>query len=211
MQSDLEHPCGTRSEIMNKNCSSSSTTMPSSQLVDFVQAATSEFPQAGQPANINLSSDSAKVHVPTNRYIEQLNMPIQSNTKVELSVEMMENDIFQSIKQAVNFINVKGKTLQSGLKLSDMDHGHASTNNGTVKVDVFGECAMSMSQELGKFPTASINCSAQSSRRFSINYLQDGPPNRFGPTDCDGIYISSCGHAVHQKCRDRYLSSLRQR
>lgn len=185
--------------------------MSSSQLVNSVQVATNEFPHAGQPANINLSLDATKVRVPTNRNIEQLNMPVQSNTKTELPVEIMENDIFQSIKKAINFIEVKGKTLQSGLKVFDMDHGNASTNNGTVKVDVFGEYAMSISQELGKFPAASINCSGQSGCGFSINYLQDGPPNRFGPTDCDGIYISSCGHAVHQKCRDQYLSSLRQR
>ena len=35
--------------------------------------------------------------------------------------------------------------------------------------------------------------------------------DRFGPTDCDGIHISSCGHAVHQHCHDLYLSSLRRR
>eukprot|EP01018_Ginkgo_biloba_P034022 Gb_11947 [translate_table: standard] len=33
----------------------------------------------------------------------------------------------------------------------------------------------------------------------------------FGPNDCDGVHVSSCGHAVHQECLDRYLSSLRQR
>ncbi|XP_015697922.1 E3 ubiquitin-protein ligase PRT6 isoform X2 [Oryza brachyantha] len=35
--------------------------------------------------------------------------------------------------------------------------------------------------------------------------------NRFGPVDCDGIHISTCGHAVHQECHDRYLFSLKQR
>ncbi|KAL6847903.1 hypothetical protein ACP4OV_022031 [Aristida adscensionis] len=35
--------------------------------------------------------------------------------------------------------------------------------------------------------------------------------NRFGPIECDGIHISSCGHAVHQECHDRYLFSLKQR
>ncbi|CAL5434533.1 unnamed protein product [Camellia sinensis] len=33
----------------------------------------------------------------------------------------------------------------------------------------------------------------------------------FGPLDCDGIHVSSCGHAVHQACLDRYLSSLKER
>ncbi|XP_039045643.1 E3 ubiquitin-protein ligase PRT6-like [Hibiscus syriacus] len=35
--------------------------------------------------------------------------------------------------------------------------------------------------------------------------------DEFGPLDCDGIYLSSCGHAVHQGCLDRYLSSLKER
>lgn len=35
--------------------------------------------------------------------------------------------------------------------------------------------------------------------------------NRLGPKDCDGIHISSCGHAVHQDCHERYLASLKQR
>lgn len=35
--------------------------------------------------------------------------------------------------------------------------------------------------------------------------------SRFGPKDCDGIHISSCGHAVHQECHERYLASLKQR
>ncbi|XP_078428667.1 proteolysis 6 isoform X2 [Wolffia australiana] len=34
---------------------------------------------------------------------------------------------------------------------------------------------------------------------------------RFGPVDCDGVHISSCGHAVHRECHDLYLSSLRRR
>ncbi|XP_010543302.1 PREDICTED: E3 ubiquitin-protein ligase PRT6 [Tarenaya hassleriana] len=33
----------------------------------------------------------------------------------------------------------------------------------------------------------------------------------FHPTNCDGINLSSCGHAVHQGCLERYLTSLRER
>ncbi|XP_071697200.1 E3 ubiquitin-protein ligase PRT6-like isoform X2 [Rutidosis leptorrhynchoides] len=37
------------------------------------------------------------------------------------------------------------------------------------------------------------------------------PYDGIGPSDCDGIYVSSCGHAVHQVCLDRYLHSLKER
>lgn len=35
--------------------------------------------------------------------------------------------------------------------------------------------------------------------------------NSIGMSDTVGIYLSGCGHAVHQDCRDRYFSSLLQR
>ncbi|KAL7616811.1 hypothetical protein Lser_V15G03398 [Lactuca serriola] len=37
------------------------------------------------------------------------------------------------------------------------------------------------------------------------------PYDGFGPSDCNGIYVISCGHAVHQGCLDRYLRSLKER
>lgn len=33
----------------------------------------------------------------------------------------------------------------------------------------------------------------------------------FHPIDCDGVYLSSCGHAVHQSCLERYIISLKER
>ncbi|VVB12938.1 unnamed protein product [Arabis nemorensis] len=33
----------------------------------------------------------------------------------------------------------------------------------------------------------------------------------FHPIDCDGVYLSSCGHAVHQSCLERYINSLKER
>lgn len=60
--------------------------------------------------------------------------------------------------------------------------------------------------------------------RESSNYAStcnDRPPSEvpsmpltsdgFGPSDADGVYLSSCGHGVHQECLNRYLSSLRER
>ncbi|KAL7596480.1 hypothetical protein Lser_V15G31144 [Lactuca serriola] len=37
------------------------------------------------------------------------------------------------------------------------------------------------------------------------------PYDGFGPSDCNGIYVTSCGHDVHQGCLDRYLHSLKER
>ncbi|KAJ0244065.1 hypothetical protein HA466_0200230 [Hirschfeldia incana] len=51
---------------------------------------------------------------------------------------------------------------------------------------------------------------AESSSRQTSRHL-DVSLDGFHPTDCDGIYLSSCGHAVHQSCLERYFKSLRER
>uniref|UniRef100_A0A7N0VB90 E3 ubiquitin-protein ligase n=1 Tax=Kalanchoe fedtschenkoi TaxID=63787 RepID=A0A7N0VB90_KALFE len=48
------------------------------------------------------------------------------------------------------------------------------------------------------------------------NGIVSGSSSQFGydgltPADCDGVFLSSCGHAVHQECLDRYLWSLKKR
>lgn len=40
--------------------------------------------------------------------------------------------------------------------------------------------------------------------------LHSGCEN-LGPSGCDGIFVSSCGHAVHQGCLKHYLASLREK
>lgn len=54
----------------------------------------------------------------------------------------------------------------------------------------------------------SLRCIANSSSR---SVTPTATNSGFGPSDCDGIHISSCGHAVHQECHDRYMLSLKQR
>lgn len=47
----------------------------------------------------------------------------------------------------------------------------------------------------------------------SYHTVEDAPPTSTIPSlfDCDGIHISSCRHAVHLDCHDRYIYSLKQR
>ncbi|KAK8632266.1 hypothetical protein V6N13_072661 [Hibiscus sabdariffa] len=56
-------------------------------------------------------------------------------------------------------------------------------------------------------------------QRGEVNVIPEFVKSRFlsvknnespSTSDCDGIYLSSCGHAVHQGCLDRYLSSLKK-
>lgn len=48
-------------------------------------------------------------------------------------------------------------------------------------------------------------------RESSVLNFQASLFYEFGPNDCNGMHVSSCGHAVYHECLDCYLSSLWKR
>lgn len=60
-------------------------------------------------------------------------------------------------------------------------------------------------------PSPSGNFSFHNDKPQSQSATQLAAYDGFGPSDCDGIFLSSCGHAVHQGCLDSYLYSLKDR
>ena len=73
---------------------------------------------------------------------------------------------------------------------------------------LIGKYIAAFYREMAKIPSASDNTRADNMPKEAVQ-----PPayDGFGPGDCDGIFLSSCGHAVHQGCLDRYLKSLKER
>ncbi|XP_078178382.1 proteolysis 6 isoform X3 [Carex rostrata] len=78
------------------------------------------------------------------------------------------------------------------------------------------------SSKITKSPSAGLRASALfsmqsgtslvSPKREKVTGSSSGlGKTRFGPVNSDGVHISSCGHAVHQECHERYLFSLKQR
>jgi hypothetical protein len=66
-----------------------------------------------------------------------------------------------------------------------------------------------LSREMKGIPSASEDACKD---KASVESTSKCPAyNGFGPSDGDGVHISSCGHALHQGCLDRYLSSLKER
>ncbi|KAH7287171.1 hypothetical protein KP509_32G041800 [Ceratopteris richardii] len=83
-------------------------------------------------------------------------------------------------------------------------------------VTVLFEYANILSKKNGENHNLEIEESASSqtesgSRLVNRNVAQGLPQDDVGSNDSLGVHMSSCGHAVHQECLDRYLSSLRQR
>ncbi|XP_062188383.1 E3 ubiquitin-protein ligase PRT6-like [Phragmites australis] len=125
-----------------------------------------------------------------------------SNADDIVSLEAIEDDIYKSI---VNDIGSSNAHIQDGEQTLS-----SSTSNITAdpkktrspKRSVLGtyvSCLSAKHRQSSLYDVASKSSASVTTR------------NRFGPVDCDGIHISSCGHAVHQECHDRYLFSLKQR
>jgi hypothetical protein len=109
--------------------------------------------------------------------------------KDESNMESLEIAMYQTVRNKIeNMIN------QS---LTRVDHQPHEAENCSEKNSVGGPSTLQ-----GRFPDIR---SRQTSRR------PDAGSDGFHPIDCDGVYLSSCGHAVHQSCLERYLKSLKER
>lgn len=111
-----------------------------------------------------------------------------NSTGSQLTLEMLENDAYQSLIGEIFSTQYRSH------------HGDMSCSNAQVALG--SQQSQSAESCVGwneRF--ANVSDSTFHAKRYS----------GFGPRDCDGIHISSCGHAVHQECHDRYLTSLKQR
>ncbi|CDY48099.1 BnaC02g03560D [Brassica napus] len=108
--------------------------------------------------------------------------------KDESNLESLETAMYQTVrKKTENMIN------QS---LTHVNHRQPDSESSSVRSSVGGLSTLHRFQDIR---------SKQTSRYLDVS--ADG----FHPADCDGVYLSSCGHAVHQSCLERYLNSLKER
>jgi len=118
------------------------------------------------------------------------------NADDNISLETIEADVYKSIVNDLVGIQDGDQTLPT----SNLVAG--SKTSTSPRSSVLGTYVTCLST---KYRLSSLSdVASRSSAPVTIR-------NRFGPADCDGIHISSCGHAVHQECHDRYLFSLKQR
>ncbi|XP_068635271.1 E3 ubiquitin-protein ligase PRT6-like [Aristolochia californica] len=186
---------------------SSSEMMSSSQLVHLVQDAVNEFTSDGRPTDIDAFVEFMRARLPAIRNVQHPNISSETENSDPFSPEMMEADIYWSIMSALPDIMLHSDPLEEE-KESSVAHFEDSMGIGSV---VLEEYVASLSKETARHSLASEAGHSVQSENVSSTLTPASAFDGFGPTDCDGIHISSCGHAVHQECRDRYLSSLRQR
>lgn len=169
--------------------------LSSSHLTELVEGAVEEFATQVHPAELSAFIDYIKSQFPELRKINVRGKSAEIRDKASYSLESLEQDLFLSIHKEI-------KSIQNSDYLRDSDG--ISSGKDAAKSLLLGKYIAALTKG-PKEPSQNSNSSRDQPGVQVPSY------NRFGPSDCDGIHVSSCGHAVHQGCLDRYLSSLKER
>ncbi|CAL1379064.1 unnamed protein product [Linum trigynum] len=203
-QLDIEH-LSEINKVTGQSGVTSSNASASSQLLQFVQNIVNEFSRYGKPGEVNNVLKILKSQFPSLENAEVSWTFKDGNDENIYTLEMWEDDLYLSIRKEV---------LESSLELGMAnDYSHADgdqPNDYKITDSLFiGKYVAALSSEMIEQPSPSE--SAHHDEMQGESTSQPSAYDGFGPVGCDGIHLSSCGHAVHQSCLDRYLSSLRER
>lgn len=167
--------------------------------MQLIQNKVNEFALEGQPKEVEAFLEYIKEKFPSMKNIQPSCASSTVKKKTSSSFEMLEEHMYSLIWEEMDANSWNWDLLKNDRKLS------ALGDNGSAESLLLGRYISALSRECS--PSASTN-----SRKAQLESSMLLPTyNGFGPSDCDGIYLSSCGHAVHQGCLDRYLSSLKER
>ncbi|KAM2518006.1 hypothetical protein PS1_032847 [Malus domestica] len=208
---DKEHISITTNEVNDQSGLSTLSSGSGPQLVPsdpcrhLVQNAVTEFACHGQPRDVDALIDFLK-----GRFHELRNIQVQreSNDEREKTLhtfETMEDDMYICIQKEMHDKMLHSNPLEDkGFSTPEGDQEETKH----AEFMLLGKYIASLSRETTENPSSSESAPNE---RVTVDSSRLSAHDGFGPTDCDGIYLSSCGHAVHQGCLDRYLSSLKER
>ncbi|KAI4354491.1 hypothetical protein L6164_003346 [Bauhinia variegata] len=192
--------------LVTKETSVRSGSAPSSQLNQLVQNAANELASHGQPEEVNAFLQNIRDH-----------FPVLVNVVPDTSYDEKEKTLhtFETLEQDMYFF-ICGEMYDvmpcSNLMKEDEKISTAAGDPNKIRDAgsfLLGKYIAELSQEMSENFSASE--SVQSENASVESSSQPPAYNGFDPTDSDGVHLSSCGHAVHQGCLDRYLSSLKER
>ncbi|KAJ6331665.1 hypothetical protein OIU76_010117 [Salix suchowensis] len=194
----LTNQCGISS-------SSGSGMISSTQLTHFVQDVVTQFANYAQPGEVNAIIEFIKARFPLLRSSQVSSASKDGKDRTMNTFEMLEQDMYFSMRKEMHDnMHVSNSGLQTG-KFTAAEGGESSSPESVL----LAKYIAALSREITEHPSSSESApNDELQADFSSQSLTyDG----FGPADCDGVHLSSCGHAVHQECHDRYLSSLKER
>ncbi|XVF08093.1 hypothetical protein REPUB_Repub06bG0196400 [Reevesia pubescens] len=160
----------------------------------------------GQRSEVNVILEFVKSRFPSVRSIQAPFTSSDVRDSTVYNLETLEEDMYICIcKEMCDTL------LSSSFKKDEISSATeiSSERRRDAESDILGKYILALSRETSETSLGSENTNGdrELTESTSQRLVYDG----FGPLDCDGIYLSSCGHAVHQGCLDRYLSSLKER
>ncbi|XP_042512040.1 E3 ubiquitin-protein ligase PRT6-like [Macadamia integrifolia] len=174
------------------------------------QNAVNELGHDGLPGEVAAILDFLEAQPPAVRDIHLPSTSTDTNLNTS-SLEMVEEGIYQSIQRDLRDSMLHTSVLDDNQKSPASYVDEQSTGSSNAESALLGKYIASLSRETLEHPLGSKISLSHSENASSKSGIWFAPFDGFGPTDCDGIHISSCGHAVHQECCDRYLLSLKER
>ncbi|XP_042000555.1 E3 ubiquitin-protein ligase PRT6-like isoform X1 [Salvia splendens] len=193
--------------ILSQSSVPDSSEVSLSQFKNMVQSALNDFASTGQPQEVNAFTEYVKAQFPTIKNIQLPSVLKDTRESKTSSFGTLEQDMYLSIRRFQSSTN--GSDSRKDAENCSTT-GSSSKRSGCSESLLFGKYMAGLSKEPQDNPLASQNGSCSDWMKLKSGVLHPGYDN-FRPTDADGIYVSSCGHAVHKVCLDRYLSSLRER
>lgn len=177
----------------------------SSLSAQLVQNAANEF--CGQPEEVNAFLGFFKAQFPALRGIQELHTFKDGSERSVCSIETLEQDMYFSILRELHDNLLHSDFSKEDTKIPTAEGGFEKGRD-TESV-LLGKYIVALWREKKESPSGSQD---SHNDEASVESTSKCPSyDGFGPSDCDGVHISSCGHAVHQGCLDRYLSSLKER
>lgn len=195
------------SQGVASNSAGGSGLISSLQLTNMAENVVSQLAYNVQPWEVNAVIEFVKARLPL---IGNIQVPCASSNgrqSAAPTLEVFEQDIYFSTCRGMHDNMQSSNVMEDDAGGSTAEDGIQSCRN-TDSI-LLGKYIAGLSKEMKENPSASyISCTGETiTDSHSRSPVCDG----FGPIDCDGIHLSSCGHAVHQGCLDRYLSSLKER
>ncbi|XWS55658.1 hypothetical protein CRYUN_Cryun09bG0020100 [Craigia yunnanensis] len=230
--SDTEHEAEGAVQQSCSLCHDATSKNPVSFLILLQKSRLLSFVDRGSPS-WDRWSDKEQGSIPTNRVTDQSGSNASSSSSGLASqlVQLTENPVVESAimgkGKAVNtvynletleedmYISIRKEIcdtlLSSSFKKDEVSSTTESSPQSSRKAepDILGKYIVALSSETSEnsLGTENTDGDIELTESTSQPLVYDG----FGLLDCDGIYISSCGHAVHQSCLDCYLSSQKER
>ncbi|KAL8504680.1 hypothetical protein ACS0TY_016023 [Phlomoides rotata] len=178
-----------------------------SQLEDLVQSAVNDFASTGQHQELNAFVEYIRARFPSIKNIELPRVSNELKDRPASSIETLEQKMYLLIREFQSSLNGS-----DSLKNTENCTTAESSNerHGSAESLLLGKYIAALPKVPRDSPLASENGSSSNWMKLESSTLHPRYDN-FCPSGADGIYVSSCGHAVHQGCLDRYLSSLKER